>query len=76
MKRFNLIDSVKSLMSNRWSWPSLFAFNIFSVRPANSGLFFIYELIRPCIWPFMVSILLRPYFAFSGLAYRPFKIGF
>nr|DAX01103.1 MAG TPA: hypothetical protein [Bacteriophage sp.] len=26
--------------------------------------------------PFRVGILLRPYFAFSGLAYRPFKIGF
>lgn len=38
---YNLSSELKMLISNRWSWPSLFAFNIFSVRPANSGLFYL-----------------------------------
>lgn len=38
---YNLSSELRMLISNRWSWPSLFAFNIFSVRPANSGLFYL-----------------------------------
>lgn len=38
---YNLSSELRMLISNGWSWPSLFAFNIFSVRPANSGLFYL-----------------------------------